>query len=364
MADAAQGQAAPAAQGQAAPAAPTGDQRGIPDAVLRVQSIINAEEGPSPSKRIDPAQETKPAPQEQVPDQPEATPTEEAPAAPNKQVEGDDAPTEDARRVAEIPLDQLEAVELEVTVKGEGGKDITEKLPIKALREGYMRQQDYQRKTAEVARQRDAVGEQVRQAVEGERSAYQVSLQQVHDLMLENIAPELKNANWDDLAANNAFEFVRLTNMKDKFIKGLTQVQAKQKEIADKQKSEQDAARQKSAATARATLESDIPGWSDALYQTLMKSGEKHGYKPEEVATWTDARAIKLLHKAHQFDQLQAEKTAPSADKKVVVPPKVVRPGVAQNVNQRQQQDTNAMKKLQGSGKISDAADVIRSRLG
>ena len=64
--------------------------------------------------------------------------------------------------MAEIPLDQLEAIQLEVEVSGDAGK-VTEKLPIKELKLGYMRQKDYQTKTAEVARQRNEVGEKIRQ---------------------------------------------------------------------------------------------------------------------------------------------------------------------------------------------------------
>lgn len=342
-----------------APAAPVSqDMRGVPDPVQRIQAILDAENAPpeqAPEARAQP---------EQVSDQPEAQPEADAPVEPNKQVEGDDAPTEDARKVAEIPLDQLEAIELEVTVKGEDGKDVVEKLPVKALREGYMRQKDYQRKTAEVARQRDAVGEQVRQAVESERTAYQTQLQQVQALLVETVAPELKDANWNDLAANNPFEYVRLRNRADQIAQALSTIQAKQKELTAKQQAEQDATRKTLVAKARETLEADIPGWNDNLYQTLMKSSEKHGFKPEEVATWLDPRAIKLLHKANLYDQLKADKQTPAPEKRVTVPPKVVRPGTAQNTNPRQQQEQGAMKRLQGSGKIEDAAAVIRARLG
>ncbi len=353
-----QGQAAPAA----APSIATGDLRGVPEPVARIQAILNAERA---DQEQAPQAQPPAAPQEQVPAQPEANPEAEAPAGPNKQTEGDEATTEDARRMAEIPLDQLEAIELETTYKGDDGRDVTEKLPVKALREGYMRQKDYQRKTAEVARMKEAQAEQTRQAIAKERAAYQVSLQQAHDLVLENIAPELKNANWDDLAANNAFEFVRLTNMKDKVVKALSTIQAKQQEVSRKQEAELATAKQESIAKAQAELQDGIPGWTDAMYQTLMTSvAPKHGFKPEEVATWMDARAIKLLHKANLYDQLQAEKTAPAAEKRVTVPPKVVRPGAVQNTNQQAQREQGALKQLQTSGKILDAAAVIKSRFG
>ena len=259
--------------------------------------------------------------------------------------------------------DQLEAIELETTYKAEDGKDVTEKLPIKELRLGYMRTKDYGRKTAEVARQREEVGQKIRQGIESERTQYVNTLQQMQTTLTELVAPELKDVNWNDLAANNAFEYVRLRNRADQIAQALSKVQASQKELTEKQTKEQAASRDTLAAKAREELQRDIPSWNDGLYQTLMKSGESYGFKPEEVATWVDARAIKLLHKAYQFDQLQAEKSAPSPDKKVETAPKVVRPGTVSTISQRQQQAASAMTRLQKSGGIDDAAAVIRSRL-
>ena len=358
------GQAAPAA----APAQPqprtSQDQRGVPDPVLRIQAILDserpAEQAPTTQQ---PAAPQQPA-TEQVSEPTEAQPEADAPAEPNKQVEGEEAPTEDARQTAEIPLDQLEAIELETTYKVEDGKDVTEKLSVKALREGYMRQKDYQRKTAELARQRESEAETRRQAIEGERTAYQKNLQQLQALLLETAAPELKDVNWNDLAANNPFEYVRLRNRADQILQALSTIQGKQKELTAKQQAEQDAMKQKVIAKAQAELQDGIPGWNDNLYQTLMKAGDKYGYKPEEVATWADSRAIKLLHKAYLYDQMQSEKSAPAAAKKVVVAPKVVKPGTPQATSQRQQKEQGAMKQLRTSGKLEDAAAVIRSRLG
>lgn len=349
------------AEGQAAPAAPqpapiSQDNRGIPDPVLRIQALLDAEKAPP--------EQAAPAAKEQADQPQEAQPEPEAEAGVNRQVEGEEAPTEDARKVAEIPLDQLEAIELETTYKGVDGKDITEKLPVKALREGYMRQQDYQRKTAEVARQREEVGEKVRQAIESERTTLQTQLQQMQALLVETVAPELKDVNWNDLAANNAFEYVRLRNRADQVAQALNAIQTRQKELTAKQQAEAAEAKSKIVAKAQQELQEGIPGWSDELYQTLIKSSEKHGFKPEEVATWADSRAIKLLHKAHLYDQLQADKKTPASDKKVVVPPKVMKPGTVQAQGQKQQQEQSAMKRLQGSGKIEDAAAVIRQRLG
>ncbi len=156
---------------------------------------------------------------------------------PNSQVEGNDAEAvadKDAAATTEIPLDQLEAIELETTFKDADGKDVTEKLPIKELRQGYMRQKDYQRKTAEIARQREEVGTNVRQGVESERTQYLENLKALETALIEVVAPELKNVNWDDLAANNTYEWARLQQRAKTINQALESVKSKQQEATTK----------------------------------------------------------------------------------------------------------------------------------
>ena len=351
------------AEGQAVPAAPA-PAPSQADIAARIQGIINSEPGDSKSKRLPPAEAQPatppPALKEQKTDEQEATPEPEAPVGPNKQAEGDDAPQEDAQGMAEIPLDQLENIELEISVQGE-----KRKLPIKELRDGYMKDADYRKKTADLNRQREQLHEETRKATDAERMKYVTELQTLHDLVTQTAASELGNVDWNDLAQNNAFEYVRLDNRKKQITHTLETIRAKQQEVLSKHSQEQKAAMQKAATEARDQLEKDIPGWNDALYQSLMKAGiEKFGYKQDEVTSWVDPRAFKLLHKAHLYDQLQAEKTAPPADKKVSVPPKVVRPGPQRETSQQANRDANALKQLRTSGRSEDAAAVIKNRLG
>jgi hypothetical protein len=328
-----------------------------PDPIARIDAILAAEK-PAPAK---PAAQAAPAPEKVAePEQPaEAQPEEEA--QPNRVVEGEEAPQEDAPAAAEIPLDQLEGIELEVTVKGDDGKDVVEKPTVKELREGYMRQKDYSRKTAEVARQREEVGNQVRQAVESERGQYVKTLQELQSVILETVAPELKDVNWTTLATTDPFEYVRLDNRRKQITEVLSSLQQKQEETSKKQAEERKTEALKTAQKTLETLQADIPGWSPTLYQSLLKTGESLGYKHEEVANWTDARAIKLLHKANLYDQLKSEK--PVTTNKANPPPRVVKAGAAQQ-NPGQQKHAEAMKRLQSNGSVENAADVIRARLG
>jgi hypothetical protein len=352
-----------------APAAPlppqSTDARGIPDPVLRVQAILNAEKAPeaprAPNGQFTSAQQS--APTEQPSAQPDTSPEAEVPAGPNAQVEGEQAPAEDAQPTAEIPLDQLDAIELEMEYEA-GGQKLKEKRSVKELREGFMRQQDYSKKTAEIARQREQLREETRKASEAERAKYVSELQTMHDLVLSTAEAELANVDWNTLSRDNAFEYVRLDNRRKEFTKTLESIKSKQAEVLSKHRTEQESARREMATKAITQLEQDIPGWNDTLYQNLMKAGiEKYGYKQEEVATWVDPRAFKLLHKANLYDQMQAEKKPAAPEKRVVAVPKVVRPGAAQQVNQAQLREVNSMKQLRTSGKIEDAAAVIKSRL-
>ncbi len=322
---------------QAAPAAAT--------PVEMISALLDAEKvTPDPKPEV-PAGEAQPE-----------TDAEHTPAN-NAQVEGEDAPKDEG--AAEIPLDQLEAIELEVEVSGDKGK-VTEKLPIKELKLGYMRQKDYQTKTAEVARQREEVGQKLRQGIESERTQYQQNLQQLHDALLASVAPELKNADWNTLATNDPFKYVELRNRAEQIGNALASIKAKQQEVQTKAESDKKEAATEQARKTWATLEADIPGWNAELYQSILKAGESVGVTQAEAGAWLDAGQIKLLHKAYLYDQLKAG--APPASKKVVTAPKAIAPGAASTVPRQVQQKQNALGKLQKSGKLNDLAEFLATQ--
>lgn len=347
--------------------------------VQKIEALLQAEKPVEPGERmVQEPQTNPPAPQEQ-PQSPasEAPPAEEpaagseaeptAPTKPdqNQQVEGSEAsPDADTH---EIPLDTLEAIPLDVTYKGDDGQDVTEKIPVKELREGYMRQKDYSRKTAEVARQREAVSEEVRKGVESERAAYFQTLQSLQDVVISSIDTELKSANWSELAANDPATYVRLDNRRKEIDRTLGEIQSKQQEVMRQRDAERAQVRQQQAKKSVETLEQKIPGWNDALYQKLMKAAsDTYGYKPDEVGSWIDHRAFEVLHDAMQFRQTKAVQAsqAPLKDKRVVVVPKVVRPGPAAQNTASQERGQKAMETLRTRGTVDAAAAVIKSRLG
>jgi hypothetical protein len=292
----------------------------------------------------------------------EAAPEPEHEPALNAEVEGAEAVEEvEKPAVAEIPLEQLEAIALDVTFKSDDGKDVTEKLTVKELRDGFMMKKDYSKKTAELARQREESGEKTRQAIDSERSQYQESLKQLQALILETAAPELKNVDWNNLAANDPFEYVRLRNRAEQLTTALNTVKSKETELTTKQQAEKSQLLQKKAQATWQQLEADIPGFNKDLYQSLLKAGIEVGVSPETVNNWVDAGEIKLLHKAYLYDQLKAGK--PADNKKVVVPPTAIKPGASNTVPAKVQRQGKALDQLRKTGTVNDLAAVIASQL-
>jgi len=318
---------------------------------------------PAPVKaETPPAEPPAEAPQPNAPEAP-AQPAD-APAEPNQEVEGKEAKADGPAH--EIPLDDLLSIPLETTVKGDDGNDVLEKPTIKELREGYMRQKDYSRKTAEVARQREAIHEEVRKGVESERAAYFQTLQSLEAVVVNSMDAELKNANWSELAANDPATYVRLDNRRKEIDRTLSEIQSKQQALLKQRETERAQARDAQAAKSWDVLEQKIPGWNATKYQTLMKAATEYGYKPEEVGAWVDHKAFEVLHDAMLYRESKAKQAAepPLKDKRVVVVPKVVTPGVSSPQKASQSREAEAMKQLQKRGSVADAAAVIKARLG
>ncbi len=337
--------------------------------VQKIQALIEAERKPEQAATPPPAAETPPAtPAPETPAPVETPPADAAPAPaepqPNQQVEGKEAKADGPAH--EIPLDDLLSIPLETTVKGDDGHDVVQKLPIKELQQGYMRQQDYSRKTAEVARQREAVPEEIRKGVESERAAYYQTLQAMQDVVLSSVEPELKAANWSELASNDPATYVRLDNRRKEIDRVLGELTTKQQEVIRQRDADRAKVRREQATKSVEVLEKKIPGWNDTLYQKLMKTGQDYGYKPEEVGEWVDHRAFEVLHDAFQYRQLKATQKpdAPLKDNRVVTVPKVVKPGAAAPATAAQNRESEAMKRLQSRGTVADAAAVIKARMG
>ncbi|HSQ91559.1 MAG TPA: hypothetical protein VLM19_05245 [Nitrospiraceae bacterium] len=292
---------------------------------------------------------------EEVPAQ-KATP-ETQPDAENAQVEGADAevtqePSEKEEETQTIEIDPDEAL-FEQQID-DGGKKVTQKLSLKELQQGYLRQSDYTKKTQELAKQRAEAQEQVRQATQVSVKQYSERLDQLQAALVKTVAPELANVDWNKLATEDAFEYVRLSNRARQVNDVLQAIQAEKTQTSNSLKEQEEKAKSETWAKSVEILQRDIPDWGEPVAKRLAKAAQDAGFTNDEVAQWNDHRLIKLAHKAGLYDELNSKQaTADSiVKKKIALVPKVLKPGPKANAGTPV---AEAMKRLQKSGKPEDA---------
>lgn len=267
------------------------------------------------SENAAPKDEAKPEPA-----QPEGEAQAEAEAKP----EGE---AQEQPQVPEFDWEKVKTFEREFEIKGEGGVTEKVKLPLEELVPGYMRQQDYQRKTAELARAREAASEEIRKAVEPKAKELDEKLQTYDAVLVSALAQETQGVDLDRLAQDDPAAWAKAVQRINNLGSAINRVRNERAQIAQKAQEAQKEGLQKAAKEAIETLQRNIPGWNNDLYAKVLKAGNEYGFAPEELNAITDPRAIQVLNDARQFRELKAAK--PTVEKRVVEVPKVVKPGKA-----------------------------------
>ena len=287
-------------------------------------------------------------------EQPPAEQQPEAQAVETEQpAEQESETTSEQTEVIEIDPDEpLFDHELEVD-----GKKETKKLSLREYQQGYLRQQDYTRKTQEVARQRAEVHEQARQAKVEATKEYAQKLDVIQAALVKVAAPELGSVDWDKLANEDPAEFVRLSNRATKLNQVLSAIET-EKSAATKRADEEE--QKKHTETWQRSLEvlqREVPEWGAPLVEKLVTTGKNvYGVDP---AQWRDAGMIKMLHDAMKYREGQTK--APVTAKKIALAPKVLKPGAKP---MKQSPTSQALAQLKKTGSRDDAIPIFEAMLG
>jgi hypothetical protein len=229
------------------------------------------------------------------------------------EAEGDEAETADAEEGAEPSEDDSEETEYE-------GKRY--KLP-KELKEALLRQADYTRKTQEVAEQR----RQIEQAQVDLVARAEAQRALVKDYAkVESIAERVEaydKVDWQTLSRDDPGaaqqHWIQYQTLKDQQAKLVGEIQAK--EQARSLEAQQEIAKQ--IQQGQEVLAREIKGWGPEAAQKVSRfATENYGVTPQELATITDPRIIKLLHDAMTLRESQkATQVAKKAAEVVAVKP-------------------------------------------
>jgi hypothetical protein len=268
--------------------------------------------------------------------------------------------------------DESESDEEETTEADEGDKDTPRytvkvdgkevEVPLPELLAGYSRQSDYTRKTQALAAKEREFQPQV-EAVQQERAQY-AHLLGILKQQVEHANPV--NIDWKarfDADPIQAAQDHALWTQERERIKA---IESEQTRVSEAQKKADDDAAKAWFEEQNKLLVEKVP-----LYRDPKKAQAEHaairdyavkslGFTPEDLKGIGDHRVLITLRKAWQFDQLMAKS---KTTKPQVPKAKTATPGAAQS-SRKGTDAARATKRLSESGSLSDAAAVIRQRLG
>lgn len=233
-------------------------------------------------------------------------------AAPSDQ----EAPVEEAEVPSEVPPEEpLEATE--APPEEDTGQKLVEveidgklfAVP-EEIKDGYLRQSDYTKKTQEVAQAR----RQVETMLQAANQAVQASQQ------FADIIGQIKSAdaslqafhglNWNELRATDPVEyatkqadFARWQSYREGLVRNLQDA----KQRVDYAQAQEMAQRVQQGAQ---LLSQQIPGWGEQRMKEIRAAAQRYGYQDAELDSITDPRAVLVLHKAAEYDKLQASRVS------------------------------------------------------
>lgn len=232
------------------------------------------------------------------------------------------------------------------------------------LQNGYSRQQAYTKRSMELAEQRKAF------------EAEQAETRQIRDAyaqQLDQLAAQIQQTtqqepDWRALAETMSERDLFLYKAEwDQQKEYQKQVQAEQQRIAAEKSREQEQELRKHLEVQRTDMLNRIPAWQDEEVreaerrEVITYAQKRIGFSEEEIANASDARAIELLYKAWQWDQLQEKK--PAAKKRTRKAPKMAkagRPKTKREVANRSQRE--ARKRFESAGTVDAAVEYLMGR--
>jgi hypothetical protein len=285
---------------------------------------------------------------------------EQAPAA----VEGDDAPEAEAQASDEdAPLswEDLKEVKVKVPLKN-GSEEWEAEVPLDELRLGYMRQDDYQRKTQDVARQRAEAETQVSQAV-GELRNQVLQQLTVYEQAVNALAMgELQGLDLNTLAMSDPARYVQVDAKLKQYGNVLSSLKQQAEQITAQAQQAQEQQQREARIRFVQSLPQELPGYTaevDAkITQTALRD---YGLRPEELMGLADIRYAKILHDAVKYRELQTQK--PLTEQKMKVAPKVIKPGAKASVSANRDQELRERLRKSGGRDEAAAAAMLRQRM-
>lgn len=304
-------------------------------------------------------------------DNPETQPTQKSPesepetaevAPSTEQGEAEDGESEATEETDEETPEESGATALDpnllVKVKVNGEE---REIPLHEALRGYSRTEDYTRKTQELSAQRKQAEEHI-QAVRAQREQYASHLVELEQA-LKDATPQ--EPDWVKMQQETPEEFPAEYARWAQYKERMNALSAeRQKAVEQVQKDQLEQVKAHLAAENEKLLEA-VPEWrKDPAKAKAEKvklaqyATETLGFTREDLSGLRDHRAMLLLRKAMQYDELQAKK--PTITARIQEKVKAATPGSGNANRQPPSKGKLAMQRLAKSGSQDDLEAVFR----
>lgn len=314
----------------------------------KIASLLSLDEGTQPGSEATPVEsEEEETGEEQETEEQEGGSEEEGSESEQEEEEREE-------QEQELPDDAKVVID---------GKEVT----LHELKRGFLREQDYTRKTQALAEQRrqfEATAEGELTALRTERQQLSQALGQVQAYMQE-LMP--KEPDWNALYARDPAEYAAQRELWRTWQEQVQGIEGRRRQIAEREQAENLRQLQNTLQAEKGKLMAAIPEWekpevAKAEKQKILDWGQKVGFSEDELNTIIDHRALVVARKAMLYDELMGKKqqlrATPATKVKTVAPGSSgTKPGKATDL-------TRSKQRLAQTGRVRDAAAVFEQLLG
>jgi|GEM_PF-1538982 len=267
--------------------------------------------------------------------EPEAEPIE----AVEDEVDGETYETE--------PEAQDEPEDIAVEINGET-------ISLEDVGKGYLRQDDYTRKTQDLAAQR--------KALEVDHASLKAEREHLQKMLSAQSSEQFEEPDWVAMAEEDPLGYMTEKAKFDAKRAAMDLRRAEQQRLNEADLQERNTQLHAYVRGEQEKILKAIPalgGDGGSQYKAgILTYMQGQGFSKDELAGMYDSRAVVLADKARKYDALMSKKAVVA--KKVKGKPKVLRPGVSRGVKGKAQQaQQQARSQLRKSGSVNDAVNAL-----
>lgn len=173
-------------------------------------------------------------------------------------------------------------------------------------------------------------------------------------LEADRVIEDYEDFDWSSFKKDDPAGYVENREFLDRYIQRRDEITKAMDEVRTNQEQKEREAFQEKAREAAVTLNRDIPGWNESLYQQLMVYAIENGADANEIANTIDPTIFKVLYKAMQYEK--GKQVVKAKVKKVGSPKKVAKAGSkpTTKTGDKKTATKKAIIKKLDSGQLSD----------